>query len=194
LGLLGVFHFAISPLVRVALTLVWDTFGDREREVAEQADVGTCKDGGVLYLLTGADPALFLYLTPAVLFYTPDKTRAKRLRVLSMAPQDQRLTRVGSKTFELEVVGEPRRSTAFEWLYRSSPLEPGQSFAAEELDARVVAAVDSLANKVRFQLDTSLDSPSVCLLQWKHGRVRPVRAPGVGQSLLVPHEPGPLGL
>jgi hypothetical protein len=194
LGLFGLMHLVVSPLLRVMLTLTWDTFADREQQVAEQADLGPCKDGGVLYLLTGSDPFLSLYLTPALLFHTPDKARAERLRVLSMAPQDVRLTRVGSRSFELDVLGTPRRSNDFERLYRATPLEPGQSFRAEELRARVVATSEGLADVVHFDVDTPLDAPAVCFIAWRDGRVRPVKVPSVGQSVTVPHQPGPVGL
>jgi len=137
-----------------------------------------------------------LYLWSELKFHTPAKIDTRRLRVLSMAPHDQRLTRVSPSAFELEVLGRPRRVNDFERLYRSRswPLEPGQSYVAGELRAQVVATTNGVADKVRFELDTSLDAPSVCLIAWRDGHVQPVPVPGVGRSIAVPREPGPLGM
>jgi hypothetical protein len=196
LGLFGIAHLGISPTMRVMLPLALGRFGNRLQEMAEQADLATCTSGGVVYLLTGADPGLSLYLAPALVFYTPHKAQAKALRVLSMAPHDQRLTRVGPRALELAVSGEPRRSTDFERLYRprSSPLTPGQSCGMEGLRAEVIAARDGLANVVRFDFDRPLEAPSLCFAAWREGRVSSVRVPSAGQSILLPHEPGPFGM
>ena len=191
--LLGALHLGVSPLVRVGLPLVFAEAGRELRRVARTADVGSCADGGRIYLLTAADPALSLFLGPAVKFYTPEKAHAERLRILTVVVHDLELTRVGERAFELEVLGQPRRTHDFEQLYRarSAPLEPGQTFTAEELSVRILDASNGLYTRARFELQASLDAPSVCFVAWHDHRVQPIKMPAVGQRIVVPREEGP---
>ncbi|HWO09001.1 MAG TPA: hypothetical protein VNN80_05960 [Polyangiaceae bacterium] len=196
LALGALFQLVVSPLTRVALALQIGESGRTQERLAREADVGACAHGGSLYLVNGSDPTLALYAAAALLFYTPEKAGAERLRVLSMAPQPQRLTRPAPGALLLEVLGDTRRSTPFEQLFRGpdQPLEPGLRVALPELDVRVEATRAGLFTRARFERAAGFDAASTCLLVWRNGRLEHERLPAVGASVMVEHQPGPMGL
>jgi hypothetical protein len=197
LALVALFQLAIPVLLRLAMPSQFAHQGDVERRLAEQADVGPCNRGGSIYLVNGADPTLTLYAAAAVLFYTPDQAHAERWRVLSMAPQAQRLIRTSPSALELEVLGTPRQKTPFEPLFRrlDRPLRVGQNVQLPELTATVLSsAEDGLFTRVRFQFLADLDPARDCLLAWHGGKLNFVPLPEPGASVRIEHEPGPMGL
>jgi hypothetical protein len=113
--------------------------------------------------------------------------------MLSAAPQDQRLSRGGPSTIELEVLG-PRQSSAFEWLYSDRGVHPGDRVTIDGLDARVLAGDGGLFTRVRFDLAGDLDAGKTCILVWRDQTLVAIEPPRVGESILVRHEPGPMGL
>jgi hypothetical protein len=194
--LFSLLHFGVSPLVRVSSALQFRGFARAQRELAQRAELGACKDHGFVYLLTGADPILALSTAAALAFYTPEKAGAERFRVLSMAPQEQRLQRVAPNAFELSMRELPRRSNAFESLYRApeNPLRAGQHYRAEELSSSVLAADSGVFTKARFELEPGVDASKVCLLVWKEGWLQQAPLPKAGQSTAIPYEVGPMGM
>jgi hypothetical protein len=138
---------------------------------------------------------LTLYAAAALLFYTPEKAGAERLRVLSMAPQPHRLSRLTPGALELETLG-PRQSHAFEHLFRASaqPLREGDRVDVGELAIQVEATNAGLFSRARFQLEGDLERLPACLLVWRGGKLDSIAPPALGQSVRVEHEPGPMGL
>jgi hypothetical protein len=195
IAFLCLLHFGLSPLTRVATAAQFRAFARAQQELAQKADLGGCEKRGSLYLLTGADPILALYTGLALRFYTPEKAGAERLRVLSMAPHPQRLTRVAQNAFELEVLEPPRKENPFEGLYLAPerPLSAGEHFRAGELSATVLAVASSVFTKVRFDFRGDLER-DVCFLVWKGGELRHLRLPALAASTQVPHELGPMGM
>jgi len=194
LGLGALFQLGLSPLMRLALPGQIAASGATQEKLAREADVGACTRGGSLYLVNGSDPTLTLYAPAALLFYTPEKAGAERFRALSMAPAEQRLTRTAPETLLLEVIGEERPSTAFEGLFRApgSPLEPGLRVSLPELTATVEATRFGLFTRARFESPSAF--AATCLLVWRNGKLESEALPAVGASLVVQHQPGPMGL
>jgi hypothetical protein len=195
-ALLSLSSFGISPLMRVGTALQFRSFVAAQRELASNAEVGVCEGRGFTYLLTAADPILALSAAASLIFYTPEKAHFERFRVLSMATQAQQLRRVASNAFELQVLDFPRRSNAFESLFRApgAPLLAGQTFRTGELTSVVLEASGGVFTKARFELSLSLEAAPVCLLVWKNGRLSQLPLPAVGESRNIPHEPGPMGM
>ena len=196
LVVLGGAHLGLSPLARLAVPLVFAGAATAQQRVAYQTDLGLCPANSTAYMLSGSDPALSLYLGPSILFHAPDTARVERLRILSMAPQPLRLTRPEDRVLELAVEGRPRRVNDFERLYRAidAPLTVGRTYSAGELSARVLEMADGYPARVRFELPTSFDASTVCLIAWRDGRVQPVSVPKQGQSVTIPYELGPTGM
>jgi hypothetical protein len=195
-GLVAFFQLGVSPLVRLSFPSQFMKMGDQQQQIAREADVGACASGGSLYLVNGSDPNLTLYAAAALLFYTPEKAGAERLRVLSMAPQAQRLTRTAPGVLRLDVLDPPRRSNPFEQLFRGPehPLRAGQRVQLAELAVQVDEASDGAFTRASFSFPGTLDSRRSCLLIWRHGQLENLPLPGVGESVRIEHEPGPMGL
>jgi hypothetical protein len=193
--MVALFQLVLSPLVRLGLPFELMRAGRTQQEIAEHADLGACTRGGSVYLVNGSDPTLTLYAAAALLFHTPEKAGAERWRVLSMAPQPQRLTRMAPAVLQLETLGD-RQSHAFEHLFRDAkhPLREGDSIDVGELTAHVEATRGGLFTRARFDFDGDLDRLHSCLLVWKGGRLVSIATPALGQSIGVEHEPGPMGL
>lgn len=192
LALGALFQLGLSPLMRLTLPGQIAASGETQKKLALEADVGACARGGSLYLVNGSDPTLTLYAPAALLFYTPEKAGAERFRVLSMAPAEQRLTRTAPDTLELEVLGVERPSNPFERLFRSAPLEPGLRVVLPELTVSVEAVRSGLLTRARFEQTDQFTA--TCLLVWRNGRLEGEPVPGTGESLVVQHQAGPMGL
>jgi hypothetical protein len=193
---LAFLHFGLSPLLRVAFAFQYRQMAQSQRQLAEQADLGACAQRGSLYLLTGSDPTLTLYTVAALRFYTPSQAGAERLRVLSMAPQTVLLSRPGPRTLQLDVLDAPRRSNAFEHLYRPAddPLVSGARVPLPELLVHVDEAEGGVFRRARFEFGSDLERLPACLLAWKGGRLVTVPVPSQGENVSVGHEPGPMGM
>lgn len=194
--LLGLLHLGVSPLLRVGVAFQFRQMALNQKQLAEQADVGACGERGSLYLLTGSDPTLTLYTAAALRFHTPSRSHAERLRVLGMAPQAVRLERVGPRALSLQVLDSPRRENAFERLYRpkDDPLVLGHELALAELAVHVEAVSAGLFERARFDFESDLEGMPACLLAWRAGRLTAVPLPALGESVTLPHEPGPMGM
>lgn len=192
----GFLHFGLAPSFRTLTAVRLRAIASAQRDLAVDADVGACADRGYLYLLTGSDPALALFAGLALEFYAPEKAGAERFRVLSLAPQAQRLSRVAHDAFELDVASPPRKINPFEALLRSPehPLVPGQRILLEEMTAVVELAEGMAVSRARFELNHDLDAGRVCLMAWRAGRLQAVPIPPLGETTLIAHEPGPMGM
>ena len=193
---LVLFQLVLSPCMRLIMAPQFNVTAKGLEKVARDADVGACRDGGSIYLANGSDPTLTLYAAAALLFYTPEKAGAARFRVLSMAPQAQRLSRVGPDSVELEVLGEPRALNPFENLFRGAdrPLPLETDLPLAELSARVEQAQGNLFTRVRFRFAGGIDPSKHCLLVWRDQRLQNVPWPSEGAPLEIAHERGPMGL
>jgi hypothetical protein len=195
-ALVAIFQLVVPVLVRLAMPAEFKRQAVAQRQLAEAAEVGSCMAGGSLYLLNGADPTLTLYAGAALAFHTPEKAHFERLRVLSMAPQTQALTRTAPAVFELAVLGTPRQHNPFEQLFRAAdlPLVAGQSVRLPELGIQVEEAQDGLFTRARFEFSGGFDPTRNCLLLWRDGHLQNVAWPKLGESLRLEHERGPMGL
>jgi hypothetical protein len=189
-------HFGLSPLLRIAWAFQYRQMADDQQRLAEQADLGSCANGGSAYLLTGADPSLALYAPAALIFYTPGKAGAERWRVLAMVPQRLELGRPTPGVLTLEVLDPPRRDNPFERLYRPAdePLLSGDSVPLPEMTVQIERADAGVFQRARFEFQQDLDRPGSCLLVWRDGRLKALPPPRVGESVTLAHEPGPMGL
>jgi hypothetical protein len=193
---LALFQLVLSPCMRVIMAPNFNASADALEGIAREADVGACQRGGSIYVANGSDPTLTLYGAAALIFYTPEKAGAEHFRVLSMAPQAQRLSRLSPESVELEVLGEPRQLNPFENLFRgaNSPLPLQTDLHLGELTARVEQANANLFTRVRFEFTGGIDPSKHCLLVWRDKRLQNVAWPTAGAPLEIAHERGLMGL
>jgi hypothetical protein len=194
--LVALFQLLVPVLVRVGLPSEFAGTAEKQKRLAVDTDLGACAQGGSAYLINGSDPTLTLYAGAALLFYTPDKAKLDHLRVLSMAPQPQLLTRTARDAVRLDVLDMPRQHNPFERLFRAAkaPLLPGQSLKYGDLAVDIDGVSEGLFTSVRFRIDGGLDPARHCLLVWRDGRLENVAWPPLGESLRVEHQLGPMGL
>lgn len=183
-------HLGIAPLVRLGIPFVLRDMGHVERAQAAQAELGGCADGATAYLLVGSDPTLTLYLSAALAFYEPERSRRLRGMVpLSMSPRDQRLSRTAPDTFELQSFGQ-LRPAPFERLFRNRPAQVGERVRTRGLEAQVLRTEGGSAQTVRFRFADG--AARACLLQLRDGVPKPIEL-AVGETLTLPYAPGPSG-
>jgi len=195
-GVVVLFQLGVSPLMRLSVPHQFTKAGEKQKQLALTADVASCSQGGSLYIVNGSDPTLTLYAGAAILFYAPEKAGAEHLRILSMAPQAQRLSRTASGVLELEVLDAPRQNNRFEQLFRapSHPLRVGQRIELGEVTAQVEASSADLFTRARFEFERALDSSRSCLMVWRNARLENLPFPRLGENVRIEHEPGPMGL
>jgi hypothetical protein len=80
-------------------------------------------------------------------------------------------------------------------VYRSKkhPLPAGSVVKLTGGEVRVLSAQAGLPTAIELRLDVPLDDPSVTLMTWEDGALRPVKL-DVGQSKHIVWSPGPTGL
>ncbi len=187
---LCVVHVGLAALVRIGVGQLIAQLSRAQKRLAETANLSACQPGDSALILTGADPSLSLSGASSLAYYRPGlQQRLSAVFVLSMAPHDQRLTRSGQHSIELEVLNLPRRHNIFELLFRDTPLAPGYQVDLGILAARVLRTEAGLPTRVRFRVPEHN-----CVLSLEHQRLISFELPGLGKSRRVPHEVGPLGL
>jgi hypothetical protein len=191
LGALGagvfVLHAAFGGCIRVGGTALMAGIAERQKALALGVDRSRCAAGATSYVVSGADPSLCLSGLTSLLYYRPELE--PRLAVLSLAPHDQRVERTADGAVVLHVDDLPRRATIFEGLFRDDPLAAGDRVDLDELSATVLATERGLPTRVRFELPEN-----ACLLWLERGVLVGHALPRAGETLRVPHEPGPFGL
>ncbi len=115
---------------------------------------------------------------------------------LSMAMRDHRLTRVDAQTFDLEPIGGRFHASAFEALFRApdTALRLGETVQRQQFTAEITAAEDGFPTKIRFRFPTELPGAGRAFYVWKDQRLQRVELPGVGKSMVIVRETGPVGL
>lgn len=183
-------HLGLSVFVRVGMTLAFATISERQRELAQGADVSACPIDATGLIVTGADPSLSLAGATSLVYHRPElMDRFRAIHVLSMAPQPQRLERTAAGALSVAVEELPRQVTLFESLFRDEPLSPGYTLDLHRFGATVVETERGLPTRVNFRVPARS-----CLLLLRDRRLVSAALPLPGRSLLIQHEPGPFGL
>ncbi len=143
-----------------------------------------------------ADPLVGMYL-PASLYIAPrPEPRPSAVQVLSMASHDHRVRRIDDRTLELDVIGGTLLDDPLAYLFRgpSSPLHVGETTPLGTWKVRVLEVDAGRPTRFELELDRSVDDPSFAFVVWRGNALRAFTPPKVGDSVLVRHEPGPLGI
>jgi hypothetical protein len=178
-------HLVFAPAFRVGVQLVWRGISRETERIA--AAVPSC--GSRFVVLAAADPTVITYVPGAM----ASQRRVDRYRVLSAAPNDHRLENVTETGFDLVVVGE--RSTSFwERIYRDAPLRAGEVISLGDMRVEIVEAGKHGPTRMRVDMRRRLDDSELCLLEWRDGDLQRLDPPAAGETLVLPHEPGPLGI
>ncbi len=186
-------QFVLGPLLRVAQPLNMAKMGSEQAKIAREIE-WQCNSHSVLLMLNSSDPSVAMYALPLLL----DAGHVAGVgQLLSMAPTEHVLTRVDERSFLLRTAD--RRSllaSTLGGLYRAPTLAMPVGFVRryQGLSITVSAINDSGPTEILVQTHASMRSPDVCIYEWKSGRLRPFALPASGQSVVVAHEVGPMGL
>jgi hypothetical protein len=178
-------HVVTAPLVRTIIGVDLARLAREQHALA--ARMVPCP--GVMVLVAAADPTIATYV-PVTLAL--NDRGPERVRVLSMAASDHRIDNVTRTGFDLSTRGTERTRSVWERLFRGGPLAAGTRVRVEGLDALVVEDRDGAPVRVRFDFGEPLDSPHLCLLQWRDGKIAPLRPPQPGEAIDLVYQPGPM--
>ncbi|AKF04483.1 ArnT family glycosyltransferase [Sandaracinus amylolyticus] len=194
---IAIAHVGLGSLVRLTVPFAFAAVAEAERRLATEGESGGCTSSGLVYLINGADAVLSVYAAPSIAYYSPQAVGPDaRFRVLASAPHDLQVERTGERTMTVASAVRPRGENIFEQVFRSHehPLREGDTVVAEEMTIRVLEMDPEGPASFEVELDRSLDDERVCLIVWRDGALRRIAPPGVGESLTVAHEPGPMGM
>lgn len=206
---IGLFHFALAPLLRVVQPVVLRPVVRSHEQLAQRSQLAPhCRRGDEVLLVSAPDPIAGLYANVTWAVVRPGER--PMFRVLSAAPTDVELHRVDAATFELEAIGteflhhplerlvlDPRfpvvmdRDYPLRRLGRLSPL-PGE--ANYRAMVRVVRMRDGHPSTIRVSFDRPLDQSGVCLATGLAGAIRSIPMPAIGSRVRLPYAPGAMGL
>ncbi len=176
-------HFAFAPISRVARQLALIEVNATIDELSATLDDVPFSAGRQrMVLLNSTD--LFLSIYPPIrhAFRRPVEIDWD---VLSGAPFDHRVTRVGSRTLVVEPVGGQLLDTSTERLLGSPRYVPGDVVHGRVFDVRILEVNDRGPTRVAYDFRNDLDDPSFHLLMLRDGALRKISPPAVGASLLV---------
>jgi hypothetical protein len=179
-------HLVAAPVLRIAVGTVLTNLARQQRDLA--AGTPFCK--GVMVLVAAADPVVATYVPVTM---TLMNRGPERLRVLSMAPNQHRIENVTRTGFDLVTEGGTRTRTVWERLYGGGPMSSGTRVTLTSLDARVIEDRDDVPVRVRFDFGEPLDAGHLCFFVWRDGMISPLAPPRPGETIDLPHQPGPMG-
>jgi hypothetical protein len=179
-------HAGLAPASRLLTAGILARTGRAMYRIARTSD-WSCR--GDVLVVAGADPSAAFSWGARVLEPGP---HPRSMRILSMAPVDQELSRVGPNTFTLAALGE-RKPNRWEELFRASPVPPGLTVRFGGITATATSVAKAGIASARFEFDPDRFGGGYCFVAFRDGRLRTLRTPDVGERVLVPFEPGPLG-
>jgi hypothetical protein len=183
----------VGPVMRLLRAEDMHDLAQQTWEVALDPQLDRiCPDASDGLLVAAADPAVVAF-APSARFMARGLHPFRSFHVVSMAPQDHRLTDVVTNGFDLHVVG-PRGHNLWEFLQREAPWHAGEIDSTPLMTVQVVDTVSTGPVHLRVRLQRPLDAPDLCLLQWQDGHLRRLPPLHPGDTLNLPHEPGPMGL
>jgi hypothetical protein len=145
-----------------------------------------------VYILVSSDPMGAFYGSARRV--VRDARDFKAWSIFSMAKNEHRATRTGPRSFRLETPRGTLFDGGFVDVYRARtfPVLTGHVVELEGATVRVVADDGTAPTAIEVTLDVPLDDPSVAVLTWKDGMLRPVTLSEAPVTL--PWSPGPSGL
>ncbi len=174
---LALLHLGLAPLGRLAAPpMLRQMMVVRLAEAME--DVELDPDGlGERTVVVLAAPDI------AIGFHAPFHRALHRMpmpaawRALSWAPCDHRFHRTAEDILEMELV---------DGSMEGSHLAAGEVIEIRGMRATVLEMGAIGPARVEFQFDLALEAPSLILLAWRDGALRPVTLPPVGGAIDVP--------
>jgi hypothetical protein len=191
-GLLAFLHVVFVPLA---------LFGNEHNLVAMARGTEVAAHDGAreaagaknVFIAAGSDPMTTVYAHFVLIGEgAPDAMACWSW--LDGAKADTRITRVAPDVLAVEPVGTTFLRGSFEGVYRSPDLamHDGEEVKQCGTTIRVAAMTDGHPSRIEVAFGAPLEStPDVAVLAWQAGALRRLPLPAVGESVVVPWNPGP---
>ena len=182
-GALVLVHLGFAPISRVARQLALIEVNATIDEVSASLDD--------VPLSTGLQRMVLLNSTDILLSLYPPIRQAFRRSVeidwdvLSGAPFDHRVTRVGARTLVVEPLGGQLLDSSTERLLGPPRYAPGDVVHGRVFDVKILEVNERGPTRVAYEFRNDLDDPSFHLLMLRDGALHKISPPAVGASLVV---------
>lgn len=206
-GLFGVLHLGFSPLAAAGSVATTIETARKVEAIGRSAALKTLPPNARVFLLGTADPMVFLYAPARRVLEAPDAWAC--WSPIMIAPHGQRITRADQRTLVVDVIGGEMLRTPFETLYRDGAyaMPVGSTRRQCGVTYRVEAERGGRPSRISIQFEAAepasrldaLGAPeraepgSPVLLRWTGAALERITVP-VGESRVVPHARGPIGL
>lgn len=180
------FALVLSPVVVVSSSRRMSIAWQRLREVVSGADVGPASAGERHAILLQAAPSALLGLGPAATWWGLGGDAAVRWYPLQAAPRAIAWSRSSETAFAIETRDEPFLEAPFERVYRTREFQGAREWRAPGMVVRGTADERGELRRLEFELDRSLDDPSVRFLLFDGTRLARTAAPAIGETRELP--------
>ena len=183
---LGVCHVIIPPILTLRSTTTTARRSEISTTMAMTAELGP---PAKTVLLVGAPDALTYFYAPEVLeTLAPERLACWSALVPSNGPY--RLTRTDVKSLRLEEMDPPRNNRYSSFLAASRSFSVNDQVEQCGVKIRIRGVRSGTPTALVIETDDSLDDGRFELLGMKDFRLRRVRMPAVGESVLLPRLDG----
>jgi hypothetical protein len=207
--MVGVFHFALAPMLRLVQPAALRPVVLAHQQMTQKSRLEPhCARTDEVLLLAAPDPIPGLYGNVVWNVYRRDEVRL--FRTLSATPADHELARIDANTIELapiattflqhpleQLVRDPRQSIGLgaEFaLRREGPLAPFPGEGRYRATVRVVEMRDGYPAKIRVTFNGPIEGAGVCFATGFAGAIRSMPIPPVGARVRLQYAPGAMGL
>ncbi len=187
-------HVGGAALGRILLPRSLSGMSEAISQMVAQVPEWDPQSGRSEVIVLNAPDIMTLFYGPVFLDYMHGTSR-KNWHVLTTAPFDHRITRIGSSTAELEVLGGEMIATPFEvgWPPEKELL-PGEVLDREFFQVEVLDAGEVGPTRLRFYFASSLDDSNLLFLTWSEDGFVPISLPVIGEALLLKYIPSRVSL
>jgi len=182
--------FPLAPLRLFATAAFAGPLAEAGLRAAREAELPS-RPGVRVVGLALSDPFVGFYLASEIWFAGRPGPLPATVQLLSMAPYNHVVRRTGERTIELEVAdGGALLTTQIERLNRAPDhmYRVGDAVPRGPWLIRVEAVKDGDPTRISVTFDTSVDDPSLALIVWRDGRLRPLGPLAIGSEVRVPKE------
>lgn len=183
---MAAFSLVLSPLVVASSARKLSDAWQRLRDVIRGADVGPASAGERHAYLLQASPSALLGLGPAATWWGLGGDAGVRWHPLQAAPRAIDWSRSSERAFAIETSDESFLEAPFERVYRTRELEGARQWRAPGMVVRGRTDERGELRRLEFELDRSLDDPSIRFLLFDGTRLLRVEPPAIGETRELP--------
>ena len=193
--LFGFVHVLLAPLSFAFGAWTLATTSHAALAAAAQAEIPV-RPGLTVVGIGLSDPLVGMYLWPSLYVAPRPEPRPSAVYLLSMSAHRHRVRRLDERTLEVTLLDGTLLDDALEYLFRahSAPLRAGDRAALGAFSVQVLDENAGRPTRFSVQFDRPLEDETLAFVIWKRGALRAFIPPKLGETVLVEHELGPMGI